>query len=223
MSTHTGLMQPSVAGPSGAGPHNLLPARARRRQPALAAAGLVLTVGGAAISAALVLNAGDRVSVLTLVRDVPAGAQLQRADLGIAQVSGSGVAALRARQAELAVGRTTLSAIPRGTLLNSAMLTDQPVPAAGQVAVGIVLPPGHTPNIDLAGRVVSVFRTVKNPDGAEQAVLLVPRALVISSQHEKSGSGKVLLTLVTEAAAAAAVLQASADEQIGLALLPVGS
>ncbi|MCI0686032.1 MAG: SAF domain-containing protein [Sporichthyaceae bacterium] len=218
-----GAPPPGAAMPGGGPGHPLLPPRVRRRQPGLAAAGLVLTVGGAAISAALVLNAGDTVSVLTVVRDVPAGVALTRDDLAVAQVAGSGVSAVRSGEARLVIGRTTVTSIPRGTLLNAAMLTEHPVPDTGEVAVGLVLPPGNVPSIDLAGRVVGIYRVVKAPDGAEQATILVPRALVISAEFDKSGTGKVLITVVTAQSAAAAVLQASAEEEVGLAVLPVGS
>ncbi|MHB8294300.1 MAG: hypothetical protein ACYDH5_06650, partial [Acidimicrobiales bacterium] len=65
----------------------------RRRRPALAAASAAAVFLGAALGAEAFISAGHRAAVLVTAAPVAHGAQVSRADLKVAEVSASGVAA----------------------------------------------------------------------------------------------------------------------------------
>lgn len=215
--------------PPGARTHDRLPPRPRRWQPARAAAGVLLMLASAAVAGALVLQANDTVEVLTVVRDIPAGGVISAHDLTVADLGGSGVAAIPASAAAQVVGQTATTNISRGTLLAASMLARDPVPATGQLAVGLALKSGAMPVDELtAGSAVRVFRVQSSngsDESATQAVqdpIMVDEAQVLSVKPDET-SGQWLVTLVVDADSAAEVAQGAATGTISLAILPVGS
>ena len=214
--------------PAGARTHDRLPPRPRRWQPARAAAGVLLMLACAAVAGALVLRANDTVEVLTVVRDIPAGAVIAENDLTIADLGGSGVAAIPASSASQVVGQTATTNISKGTLLSAPMFARDPVPAAGELAVGLSLKSGALPVDEVtAGSTVRVFR-VPADNGNEDTIaearqdpVLVEQAQVLSVQPDES-SGQWLVTLVVDADSAAELAQGAATNTISLAVLPVG-
>lgn len=186
-------------------------------------------LASAAVCGALVLRAQDTVQVLTVVRDIPAGTVIASEDLAIADIRGSGVSAVPATAAADVIGQTAATTITKGSLLAAAMLTPEPVPGQGQLAVGLSLASGAFPVDELrAGHAVTIFR-VPAANGGEEAIaaaiadpVLVSRAEVLSVKPDESG-GKWLVTLVVDEGSAAGVVRAAATDTVGLGLLPVGS
>ncbi|MCI0689855.1 MAG: SAF domain-containing protein [Sporichthyaceae bacterium] len=215
--------------PPGARTHDRLPPRPRRWQPARAAAGVLLMLASAAVSGALVLQANDTVEVLTVVRDIPAGAVIGQEDLAIADLGGTGVSAIPASAAAQVIGQTATTNISRGTLLAAPMLARDPVPADGELAVGLALKSGAMPVDELtAGSTVRVFRVPSGSGNQEttaaavQDPIMVDQAQVLSVQPDET-SGQWLVTLVVDAEYAAELAQGAATNTISLAILPVGS
>jgi len=215
--------------PPGARTHDRLPPRPRRWQPARAAAGVLLMLASAAVAGALVLQANDTVEVLTVVRDIPAGTVITADDLTIADLGGFGVAAIPASAAVEVAGQTATTNISRGTLLAAPMLSRDPVPGEGQMAVGLALKSGAMPVDELtAGSTVRVFRVPAATGNEQTAVqaqqdpIMVDQAQVLSVKPDET-SGQWLVTLVVDADSAAELAQGAATSTISLAILPIGS
>ncbi|WP_019873115.1 SAF domain-containing protein, partial [Sporichthya polymorpha] len=119
-----------------------LPTRARR--PGLIGAAIALIVGFALTGALLVSSAGGKTEVLVAAHAVPAGHVLTGEDLRATGVAGD-VRAIAATDLSTVVGRTSAVDLAAGQLLNRDMLTDIPVPGAGQALVGLALAPGRFP------------------------------------------------------------------------------
>ncbi len=186
-------------------------------------------LASAAVSGALVLQANDTVEVLTVVRDIPAGAVIGQEDLAIADLGGTGVSAIPASAAAQVIGQTATTNISRGTLLAAPMLARDPVPADGELAVGLALKSGAMPVDELtAGSTVRVFRVPSGSGNQEttaaavQDPIMVDQAQVLSVQPDET-SGQWLVTLVVDAEYAAELAQGAATNTISLAILPVGS
>ena len=154
-----------------------LPQPPRRRRPGLAALAVMLVVGCSAVSASLVLASGDTTAVLTVVRAVPAGQALAAADLGTAELSGSGLTAVAAASRDKILGLTAAVDLVPGSLLTDRMVTREPVPGPGQAVVGLSLKPGLLPEAELrAGTSVMLVR------------LAAPTGTPASADAERIGS-----------------------------------
>jgi hypothetical protein len=110
-------------------------------------------------------SAGHRVLAVRMVRDVPIGQQLTRADVGTARVSlDADVRTIPGRQLGEVVGRRAAVDLRAGTLLTASQLTTQLTPQRGQALVTVPLKPGQLPPQGLAPG--SQVRVVSTP-GAE--------------------------------------------------------
>ncbi len=207
-----------------------LPTPVRRRRPALAALAVILVVGGAAVSASLVLAGDHSVSVLTVTRRVPAGQSVTAADLGTASISGSGLTAVKGASRNEVIGLTATVDLLPGTLLSGAMVTQDPVPRQGQAVVGLALKPGLLPDAELrAGSFVMVVR-LPAPTGTPGTAsaeppagkVLVARARVLSETGDATTGGR-LVSLLLEQSGAADVSRAAAAGIVSLVVIGPGA
>lgn len=207
-------------------PPERLPQPARRRRPGLAALAVMLVVGSSAVSASLVLNSGDTTSVLTVVRSVPAGQTLTQADLGTADISGTGLTAVAASSRDEVVGLTAAVDLLPGTLLSGAMVTREPVPARGQAVVGLSLKPGLLPEAELKPGTTVMLVRLPMPSGGAPATsvetsrdpVLVPRARVLSETSDPTTGGR-LVSLLLDQSVAAEVSRAAAAGTVSLVVI----
>lgn len=207
-----------------------LPQPPRRRRPGLTALAVMLVVGCSAVSASLVLASGDTTTVLTVARAVPAGQALAAADLGTAEISGSGVTAVAAASRDTIVGLTAAVDLVPGSLLTDGMVTREAVPGPGQAVVGLSLKPGLLPEAELrAGTTVMLVR-LPAPTGTPSRAdvesigsdVLVPRARVLSETSDPTTGGR-LVSLLVEKAIAAEVSRAAAAGTVSLVLIGPGT
>lgn len=192
----------------------------------MAALGVMLVVGCSAVSASLVVGSSDTTAVLTVIRSVPAGQVVTSADLGTADISGSGLTAVGAGSRDAVIGLTAAVDLLPGTLLSDAMVTREPVPGPGQAVVGLSLKPGLLPEAELrAGIAVMLVRlaaaagtsaaTASGPPGNE---VLVPRARVLSETSDPTTGGR-LVSLLVEETTAAEVARAAAAGTVSLVVI----
>jgi SAF domain len=207
-----------------AGSSERLPIAGHQRRPAIAALGVLLVVGFAAVSAALVVRGSHSVPVLALARTVPAGQPLTNEDLRVAEISGSGVSALAASARSVVVGETATSTLTAGTLLNAGMLTRTPAPPAGQQVVALSLKSGAVPAEVAAGRSVSLIRLpVASSTGVKTVTapaVLVPAARVLNVASDPT-DGSVELSVQVSSASAPTVAQLAATGGLSVTLLAV--
>jgi hypothetical protein len=115
-----------------------------RRSPALIALAGLLVVGFALGTGLAVTRAGDKVSVLVVASDVDRGRLIERSDLTTTAVAGV-PGALPGGDLDLLVGSTAAVDLVAGQVLIKDMLTDEPVPGAGETLVGLSLDPSRSP------------------------------------------------------------------------------
>jgi hypothetical protein len=229
MTTTVGAPPSTLNGRQHAAPERL-PQLPRRRRPGLAALAVMLVVGCSAVSASLVLASGDTTAVLTVVRAVPAGQALAAADLGTAEISGSGLSAVAATSRDKVLGLTAAVDLVPGSLLTDGMVTRDPVPGRGQAVVGLSLKPGLLPEAELqAGTAVMLVRlpaptgTPSSADGERvSSELLVPRARVLSETSDPTTGGR-LVSLLIEQSIAAEVSRAAAAGTVSLVVIGPGT
>jgi hypothetical protein len=186
----------------------------RQRRPALAALALVLVLGGAALSAFLVLNSGQKQSVLVLAHDVPFGHPFQVSDFHEDQVSftTSGPRPVKFSELSQIVGRHYRATVPlrNGTILTIAMISTQiEMPGTDFASIAVNVPEGQYPGDLRAGDKVKVLYTptsdkgvpaggLKNAAPLPQGLTLVDVAYVTSVSGSVAGQGSVVVNLVVQ-------------------------
>jgi hypothetical protein len=199
-----------------------LPRAPRERRPLLAALAVLLIVGGAALAGLFALRADERVPMLQLVHDVPAGVALTRADLQSTPVSSDSALLVPAGAVDEVVGQFARVGLTKGQLLDSSMLTPNSPLTEGSVAVGAQLATGRVPASGLqAGDVVDLV-SVADGDGS----VLVRGARVSSAHEAGSGagsSGGLVATFYVDSADGAKVAGVAAAGDLAVVLVQRGT
>jgi len=186
--------------------------RVRTQWLALAAAAVVLA--GVLVAWGL-QQAADRVQVVRLGRDVPAGAQLTNDDLGLIGVAYDvpvkGL--VPAASLDRLVGRTAAYELHAESLVQVGMWRDAIALGAGEQSVGAVLGAGRFPAELTEGDIA-----VASPLAADPTVAPV-EVRVIST--DPTDDGRTRLTLAVPAVAAVTVAQLAATDQLVLVGRPM--
>lgn len=124
-----------------------LPVAPRRRRPGLAILAVVLILGGALFSSALVLRSGAKQSVILVTRDVPQGQQFSLTDFKQVQVAPGEVQVVGWAHVRELVGKTATADVKSGTLLHLGLVGDDPQPRAGFVIASAALKAGQLPSL----------------------------------------------------------------------------
>ncbi|MGW0778424.1 SAF domain-containing protein [Streptomyces sp. NPDC002835] len=144
--------------------------RARRRRPGMAALGIALVAAGGLGGFVAWEESGQRVQVLAVAREVPAGEVIEDADVSVVAVSlDPVVSSLKASDRAEVVGRRAAVPLLPGALVSAGQVTDRPLIEAGEQLVGIGLKPSQLPASPLApGTGVLVVFTAGESGGEQQ-------------------------------------------------------
>lgn len=159
--------------------------------------GVVLILASVLVVAWLVANAGRRVQVLQLARDVPAGQAITAQDLTTTPVAADGsVALISAQQESDVVGRIAVVPLAAGTLLHTKLFGAASYPPSGQVIASVALRPGHYPQGVSAGTNVTVYVADKDLGQTEKATDPERFAAVVLDVDEAGdGQGSSVITM----------------------------
>ncbi|WJV46901.1 hypothetical protein [Streptomyces flavofungini] len=233
--TGAGNNRSAVSAPAGVGER--LPTAPRERKPALAALAVLLILAGALGATVLVLRAGDRIEVVKVVKEIPAGESpkanvnikpvMVAEDSGIKYVKWSARATLEKYKAK--------STIPAGSVAVGQMFAAKEGLPSGKATVGLSLKEGQYPANIRMGDTVAVYRVAgngssnsrddKGSSGGSTAgrTPIVPDALV-STKIEKSDStistGNLSITLLVDRDDAAAVTNAATLGEAAVVIVP---
>jgi hypothetical protein len=131
----------------------------RTRNPGRLALAVLLVVGGGLVFVSLYRSHGRQVPVLVMARDVAAGQPIVDADLGLADVSASGVEMIPASErATVSTGKVAQVSLRKGSLLVRGQLGTTAPGAAGTGLVVVTLPADSVPagmRAEMPVRVVS--------------------------------------------------------------------
>ncbi|MFC8129031.1 RcpC/CpaB family pilus assembly protein [Streptomyces sp. NPDC057302] len=211
-----------------------LPAPPRERKPALAALAVLLILVGALGATVLVLRAGERVEVVKVTAEIPAGETVSDSnttsvmvadDAGINYVKWSQLGELKKLKAT--------NTIPKGAVAVGEMFSGKSGLPAGKSAVGVSLKEGQYPASGLkSGDSVDVYQVGDSPSsgsgsketggsagtGASDSPIV--SAARVNNVAEKSDStvstGALGITLLVDTADAAAVTRAASAGAVSL-------
>ena len=213
-----------------------LPTPPRERKPALAALAVLLILVGALGATMLVLRAGDRIEVVKVTQEIPAGGAVTDSnvtsvmvakDSGIHYVEWSQLASLKKLKA--------VNTIPAGAVAVGEMFGDQSGVGEGKALVGLSLKAGQYPSGIEAGDVVAAYRVLNDTgsnsnsssssssSSAGSNSLIVERATVASVPKEGGddlvSSTNKAITVTVDSDRAAALAQAASNGQVALVLV----
>jgi hypothetical protein len=206
-----------------------IPVPRRERKPAMAALAVLLIVGGALISAYLVMASGQRVPVVGVAQPVAAGQQIPASALQEVEVSASGGLDYIpwADRGKVTQTFATVTLV-KGALLTNGMISSDSSVAKGTVVVGLALKPGQLPAGGLqAGDRVALYAVAsQNGSGGTQTGTLLAAAATVYDVEQPGAndvqSDQVSVSVSVPAGEAPAVTQASSSGAVAVALLPAG-
>lgn len=199
------------------------PLATRQRKPGYTALGVLLIVGLAALGGYLYSTAGQKIPVVVVVQQVPAGHVVTAADLSTVDVAG-GVVAVAGSNLPSVLGQTATVDLLPNMLLQRSMVTDAPLLAVDEAQVGVALRAGQLPADGvLPGDTVQVLqlpgKDVTGSGAAATATVLVPQAKVFSARPDPSVAGAWVVTVTVPTTAAAAVATASGLGAVALVMV----
>jgi hypothetical protein len=218
-------VQPSVG--------DRLPTPPRERKPALAALAVLLILVGALGATMLVLQAGDRVEVVKVTQEIPAGGTVTESnatsvlvadDDAINYVKWDQLATLKTLKAK--------STIYKDTVVMGQMFGSDAGTADGKTLVGLSLKAGQYPSGIKVGDTVAAYRVTDGGSSSNSSAstsgdsdsLLADKAIVtavpVANSDDIVGSATTAYTLAVDSDVAPALAQAAANGQVALVLVP---
>ena len=201
------------------------PSPPRRRRPAMAALAVLLIIGGAALAGLLALRLDSRVPVLVLNQDVAVGTQITRQMLSTTNVASDTLMLIPENQVGSVLGTYSRTALTRGQLVDTSMLTTREPFGSSQVQVGVPLTTGKVPSGLRSGDEV---RLVRVGDGSNAAEPLAVGLVLGTDTSEDGGSlggggdGGSSATILVPAEASDIVIDAAGNDLLGMALIRRG-
>ncbi|MFD4761421.1 hypothetical protein ACFWOJ_21840 [Streptomyces sp. NPDC058439] len=204
-----------------------LPMSARERKPALAALAVLLILVGALGATVLVLRAGERIEVVRISADVPAGKAVTDDSMKPVMVADDpGVNYVRWEQRNALKKLQAKNTLVAGTIAIGQMFSDKAGLPDGKAFVGIALKEGQYPAGIKVGDRVSAYRVGADADksgGSNANALIVQDAKVndiVKGDDSTIGSGTLPVTIMVGSSDVAALTQAAAAGQVALVLVP---
>ncbi|MGW1342183.1 hypothetical protein ACWCOV_14150 [Kribbella sp. NPDC002412] len=223
-STRTSSQGTRGAGRSAGSGTNRLPS-SRERRPALAALAVILILLGAAGSALIAVNSGNRSDFVAISADkLEPGHKLDRKDLARGDLAGATGALIPWSEADDYIGQYTTTWLYKDQFVTKANFTKtKPIPGGGAL-VGVTLEGGRAPSDGIGvGDIVSVIRVPTASQDSQQAAPLVTAAEVTASSggiaDSKNNANTLNVTILVPTEKATAVAAAAAAKTLVLAEL----
>lgn len=199
-------------------PAGLRVAGRKRRRPAWVAAGVMIVFGSGLAMAMWASSLSDRVSVLAVSREVPAGERIDLEDLRVVDVAAdSDLVTMPSAARDQVVGELATVTIPAGALLQPAHIDGSSAIPDGMVVLAVSLRPGAMPVGDLGvGDEVVVI------DAGPEEAREVAEATVFAIRPDPSSTAATVVSLLVPEARVSSVARAGSLEQVQLVLVSQG-
>ncbi|GAA3123961.1 hypothetical protein JOF29_008639 [Kribbella aluminosa] len=230
-STRTSSQGSRATGRPAGGGSTRLPS-GRERRPALAALAVILILLGAAGSALIALNSGNRSDFVAISAGaLPPGHRIEPKDFSRGDLAGATGGLVPWSEAGKYVGRYTTSWLYKDQFVTPENFTkdgQQPIPQNGAL-VGVSLDAGHAPSDGLSvGDIVQVVRVPGGNDGGGNSTLLVGAAMVTSSagaitDSKTSANSSLNVTILVPQSKVNLVAAAAAAKTLSVAKLAPGT
>jgi len=229
----TGAGQGRSAAPAQPSVGDRLPTPPRERKPALAALAVLLILVGALGATMLVLQAGDRIEVVKVTKEIPVGGKVTDSDVTSVMVAeDSDINYVKWAQLGTLKTLKAVTTIPTGTVVMGQMFGDEAGASDGKTLVGLSLKAGQFPAGIKVGDTVAAYRVTDGGSSSNSSAstsgnsnsVLTDKATVTNVPSADSddivGSANSAYTLAVDSDVAPALAQAAANSQVVLVLVP---
>ncbi|MEY9486982.1 hypothetical protein RKD26_002776 [Streptomyces calvus] len=232
----TGAGAGRSAAPAQASVGDRLPTPPRERKPALAALAVLLILVGALGATMLVLQAGDRIEVIKVEKEIPAGASVTDADVTSVMVAeDAGINYIRWEQLDTLKTMKAKTTIYADTVVQGQMFSAKSSLPEGKASVGLALKEGQYPADIKPGDIVAAYRvggagsnsndsddTGSGASGSSSGALVDgARVNTVADDSDSTVStGSKTLTLLVDQADAAALASAAAAGEVAIVHVP---
>ncbi|MFD8811196.1 hypothetical protein ACFV23_06845 [Streptomyces sp. NPDC059627] len=228
----TGAGAGRSAGPAQPSVGDRLPTAPRERKPALAALAVLLILLGALGATTLVLQAGQRIEVIKITQDIPAGASVSSSNVTSVMVADdSSIHYVRWSQLDSLKKLKAKSTIPAGAVAVGEMFGDSGKLPAGKSSVGLALKEGQYPKGIEVGDTVAAYHVTGtsssggSPSSGGSDSQITGNAKVSAVPDDKSSSDLVsstsyAITLTVDSDKAAELADAASNGEVALVLVP---
>jgi len=212
----------------GAAAAQRLPVPPRERKPALAALAVILILGGALVSAYLVMASGQRVNAVSIAQPVAAGQLIPASALKQVQIGNTGIQFINWTERNKIVRSYAAVNLVPGTLLTNGMLAADTDAAKGRVVIGLALKPSQLPAGGLRlGDRVALYAVGTKDTGIKPGMILAADALVqyVSSTADRrvGSASDTLISVAVTPDQAPTLSQAASAGTVAVALVPPGT
>ncbi|MGW0813292.1 hypothetical protein ACWD00_08585 [Streptomyces viridiviolaceus] len=212
-----------------------LPTPPRERKPALAALAVLLILVGALGATMLVLRAGDRIEVVKVTEDIQAGEAITENNVTSVMVAAdSGINYVEWSQLDTIKTYKAKSTIYGGSLAVGEMFAKEEQLPAGKATVGLALKEGQYPAGIKSGDVVAAYRVgtsgssssdsdndASSSSPSSGAIVDDARVDTVKDDSDSTVStGSKSLTLLVDAADAAALASAASAGEVAVVRVP---
>jgi hypothetical protein len=198
----------------------------RERRPALAVLAVILILGGALATGALVVKSAQRVNAIEVTAAIGQGEQIPASALQEVQISASSnVRYVSWSFASQVTQFFANNAIPAGTLLNSGMVSRTNNLSNGRAEVGLALKDGQLPDGLEVGQTVNIYSTQTSTSGCPggPGALIGPDAVVIGINPGANGNGNTDVEVALNPGSSGAVVCNTANGTAGIAVMPTNA
>ncbi|MGW3287711.1 hypothetical protein ACWDR3_24085 [Streptomyces sp. NPDC001002] len=226
----TGAGAGRSAVPAQAGVGDRLPTPPRERKPALAALAVLLILVGALGATMLVLQAGDRIEVVKVTKEIQAGESVKDSDVTSVMVAKDpSINYVEWSQLSSLKGFKAKSTIYPDTVVMGQMFTKGTGLPAGKASVGVALKEGQYPSDIKPGDTVAVYNVDTSSDKTDTSTssssggLLVANAKVNTKAEDSDSTvttGNLSITLLVDQDDAAAVARAASAASVAIVHVP---
>ncbi|MEV5046701.1 hypothetical protein AB0N20_19175 [Streptomyces griseoincarnatus] len=227
------------AAPAGPSVGERLPTPPRERKPALAALAVLLILVGALGATMLVLQAGDRIEVVKITKEIPAGQSVNKSNTTSVMVADDpGINYVQWSQFDALKKLKAVTTIPGGAVAVGEMFGAEAKVPEGKALVGLSLKEGQYPAGLKSGVTVAAYHVggtsrsgpgddadggSAGPAGGDSVI--VEKAVVNYVKDNKGdddlvSSTNLPVTLLVDDAQAAALTQAATNGEVALVLVP---
>ncbi|MET9758685.1 hypothetical protein ABZ016_06460 [Streptomyces sp. NPDC006372] len=233
----TGAGAGRSAAPAQASVGDRLPTPPRERKPALAALAVLLILVGALGATMLVLQAGDRVEVVKVTKEIQAGQSVGDNVTSVMVAADDSINYIKWEQLSSLKSLKAKSTIYKDTVVMGQMFAEKASLPVGKASVGLALKEGTYPSDIKAGDVVSAYRVSTTGSGSNNSDsdtgsggtstsgggAIVENARVNSVDEGDDATvstGNLSLTLLVDQADAAALASAAAANEVAIVHVP---
>ncbi|MBT2390818.1 hypothetical protein J7E87_15655 [Streptomyces sp. ISL-1] len=213
-----------------------LPSPPRERKPALAALAVLLILVGALGATVLVLRAGERIEVVRITEDIPAGKSVSDSTMTSVMVADDpSIAYVPWEQKEGLKKLQAKNTLVAGTIAIGQMFSDKAGLPEGKAFVGLSLKEGQYPAGLKIGDSVAAYRVGDDAGKSNQPgssgssggnALIVQSAKVndiVRATGDTISSGNLPVTVMVSSSEVATLTQAASAGQVALVLVPSSS